>query len=227
MFRKPTGTSLETPSVPRKSISPSAFKTASLISIPRDVATAPSVTPAQATSASRSMSPEQASWPVPPVAGCSPAVTRALCVSILQLTSSPRRACARSVTRAALGCSRYCSFNGAWIERNSSVFKIIVLSKLIMTPAAGGSAVGRSPRPGHADLGTWQQEKLASRLALLEMPMSLRGLRQWKRLTERDSQASFNHPLLQLIASRRPPLGWIRRHPKTAHAQGTLIELVG
>ena len=42
------------------------------------VATAFSVTPAQATSASSSMSPEQALMPLPPVAGCSPASTSAL-----------------------------------------------------------------------------------------------------------------------------------------------------
>ena len=41
------------------------------------VATAFNVTPAQATSASSSMSPEQACNPLPPVAGCSPASTSA------------------------------------------------------------------------------------------------------------------------------------------------------
>ena len=51
---------------------------------PMAVATALSVTPAQATSASSSMSPEQASRPLPPVAGCRPAVTSARPVSTLQ-----------------------------------------------------------------------------------------------------------------------------------------------
>ena len=48
------------------------------------VETAFSVTPAQATSASSSMSPEQSSSPEPPVAGCSPATASARPVSTLQ-----------------------------------------------------------------------------------------------------------------------------------------------
>ena len=48
------------------------------------VATAFNVTPAQATSASSSMSPEQSSSPEPPVAGCSPATASARPVSTLQ-----------------------------------------------------------------------------------------------------------------------------------------------
>ncbi len=77
MSLKPTGASRSTPSVPRKSRSPSARTCAEVSSTPIAVATALSVTPAQATSASSSMSPEQASRPLPPVAGCSPAVTSA------------------------------------------------------------------------------------------------------------------------------------------------------
>ena len=52
------------------------------------------------------MSPEHAACPVPPVAGCSPAVTSALPVSTLQLTPSPILPCARSVINAAFGVSR-------------------------------------------------------------------------------------------------------------------------
>ena len=48
------------------------------------VETAFSVTPAQATSASSSMSPEQSSMPEPPVAGCRPATASARPVSTLQ-----------------------------------------------------------------------------------------------------------------------------------------------
>ena len=48
------------------------------------VATAFKVTPAQATSASSSMSPEQSSSPDPPVAGCRPATASARPVSTLQ-----------------------------------------------------------------------------------------------------------------------------------------------
>ena len=53
------------------------FGLAPLTRISIDVATERRVTPAQATSAWRSMSPEQASAPLPPVAGCSPAATSA------------------------------------------------------------------------------------------------------------------------------------------------------
>ena len=55
------------------------------------VATAFRVTPAQATSACSSMSPEQAEKPSPPVAGCRPASTSALPVSTLQVRPSPER----------------------------------------------------------------------------------------------------------------------------------------
>ena len=68
----PTGACLSTPSVPRKSRSPSALTWPERIAIPSAVATAFSVTPAQATSASSSMSPEQSSSPLPPVGGMQP-----------------------------------------------------------------------------------------------------------------------------------------------------------
>ena len=66
---KPTGASRSTPSVPRKSRSPSARTGPERTSMPSEVDTARRVTPAQATSASSSMSPEQSSEPSPPVAG--------------------------------------------------------------------------------------------------------------------------------------------------------------
>ena len=53
------------------------------------MATAFSVTPAQATSACSSMSPEQACSPLPPPEGCSPASTSALPVSTEQAISAP------------------------------------------------------------------------------------------------------------------------------------------
>ena len=56
---------------------------------PSDVATALSVTPAQATSACSSMSPEQMLTADPPVAGCRPALTSACPVSTEQVTPSP------------------------------------------------------------------------------------------------------------------------------------------
>src|SRR5262249_11147588 len=68
MAAKPTGASLATPSVPRKSRSPSAATLADFSGTSSAVATAFSVTPAQATSASSSKSPEQNSTPQPPVA---------------------------------------------------------------------------------------------------------------------------------------------------------------
>jgi hypothetical protein len=58
---KPTGASFATPSVPRKSRSPSADTVPDFSGISMAVATAFSVTPAQATSASSSMSPPPAS----------------------------------------------------------------------------------------------------------------------------------------------------------------------
>ncbi len=70
------------------------------------VATADSVTPAQAASASSSMSPEQACTPLPPVAGCSPASTSALAVWTEQVMPSPIAPSARSVISAAAGASR-------------------------------------------------------------------------------------------------------------------------
>src|SRR5207244_4184274 len=83
IFWKPTGTSFDTPSVPRKSRSPSASIVASRTSIPSAVATAFRVTPAHAIRASSSISPEQALRLLPPVAACRPADTSALPVSIL------------------------------------------------------------------------------------------------------------------------------------------------
>ena len=77
------------------------------------MATAFSVTPAQATSASSSMSPEQAESPLPPVAGCRPASTSALPVSTRQVMPSPSDPLAFSVITAESGRSRYCCFSGA------------------------------------------------------------------------------------------------------------------
>jgi len=85
------------------------------------VATAFSVTPAQATSASSSMSPEQSDSPSPPVAGCSPASAMARPVSTLQvMVSSPSRPAARSVITALPGSSRYRDFSGACVALSSS-----------------------------------------------------------------------------------------------------------
>src|SRR5687768_356481 len=138
MSRKPTGASFATPRVPRKSRSPSAKTCASLSSIPSAVATALSVTPAQATSASSSMSPEQACCPLPPLAGCSPASTSARAVSTRQAMPSPRRPCARSVTTAAPGSLRYWSFSGACSARSSSAFIDHLLCRQVVDAAEAG-----------------------------------------------------------------------------------------
>ena len=68
------------------------------------VATDFSVTPAQATSASSSMSPEHSSSPEPPVAGCRPATASARPVSTLQaMPSLSIEPLAFSVITAAVG----------------------------------------------------------------------------------------------------------------------------
>src|SRR2546423_11541726 len=105
------------------------------------VATAPSVTPAQATSASSSMSPEHAERPLPPVAGCNPAAVSALPVWTLQVMPSPSVPSALSVMTAASGVSRYLAFSGACSSLSSSVF---------MRKSYGVvAAVDAQIRPGH------------------------------------------------------------------------------
>ena len=70
----------------------------------KSVATDFSVTPAQATSASSSMSPEHSSSPEPPVAGCKPATANARPVSTLQaMPSFSIEPLALSVIIAAFG----------------------------------------------------------------------------------------------------------------------------
>ncbi len=110
MSWKPTGTAFDTPRVPRKSRSPSARSVAPRSSMACAVATALSVTPAHPTSAWSSTSPEQALRPLPAVAGCSPATTSTLPVSIEQLMPSPSFPPAFNVTSAVAGVSRLVSF---------------------------------------------------------------------------------------------------------------------
>src|SRR6266403_89269 len=82
--KQPTPTGWAVQCVPRKSRSPSASTVAAPSLNSSAVTTAFSVTPAQATSASSSMSPEHSSSPEPPVAGCRPAMASARPVSTLQ-----------------------------------------------------------------------------------------------------------------------------------------------
>src|SRR5260221_8372573 len=118
---KPTGASFETASVPRKSMSPSARTSPARTFSAMAFATAPSVTPAQPTSAWSSMSPEHASWPEPPVAGCRPATVGDGLVSTMAVTESvSSRARALRISCAALGSSLYFAFSGAWRARSSS-----------------------------------------------------------------------------------------------------------
>src|SRR5688572_20427043 len=121
MALKPTGASFATPSVPRKSRSPSACTLPLFTLTPMAVATAPSVTPAHATSASSSMSPEHALRPLPPLAGCSPAAMSALPVCTLHVMPSPSVPSALSVITAASGVSRYFVFSGACSSLSCSV----------------------------------------------------------------------------------------------------------
>ena len=72
-----------TPSVPRRSTSPSAQTDAERSGISSNAAAAFTETPAQATSASSSMSPAQSSKPEPPALGCIPAIARPRPVSTL------------------------------------------------------------------------------------------------------------------------------------------------
>ena len=83
-----------------------------LIGTPMAVATAFSVTPAQATSASSSMSPEQSSAPEPPVAGCSRHRQRTARFHLAGDRPVVDGSCALSV-RAAPGSDLYFSFSGA------------------------------------------------------------------------------------------------------------------
>jgi hypothetical protein len=72
--------------------------------MPSEVATARRVTPAQATRASSSMSPEHSWVPSPPAAGCSPASASAPAVRTEQAMPEPSRLpSARSVTSAVSG----------------------------------------------------------------------------------------------------------------------------
>src|SRR5215218_4663648 len=152
MSRKPTGAPLSTPSVPRKSRSPSALTVPWRSGISSAVATAFSVTPAQATSASSSMSPEHSSAPEPPVAGCSPATASARPVSTLQaMCWSSSVPWALSVMTAAKGSDRYWSLSGAWRVRSAaaSIFLPFTFNRLTTTArrlrghAAGGGLEGR------------------------------------------------------------------------------------
>src|SRR5919204_357080 len=117
---EPTGASLLTPSVPRKSRLPSALTVPPWTGISSEVATARRVTPAQATSACSSMSPEHRSDPSPPEAGCRPAAATAAPVRTEQLMPSSSVPVACSVTSAALASARYRSFSGACRLRSSA-----------------------------------------------------------------------------------------------------------
>ena len=94
------------------------------------VATAFRVTPAQATSASSSMSPEQSSMPEPPVAGCRPATASARPVSTLQaMLVSSSEPFAFKVMNAALASLLYFSLIGACIARKPAASIVILLAK--------------------------------------------------------------------------------------------------
>src|SRR5829696_10354153 len=149
MARKPTGASLSTPSVPRKSRSPSAFTMPWRRSISRAVATALRVTPAQATRASSSMSPEHSSAPEPPVAGWSPATASARPVSTLQaMCWSSSVPCALRVITAASGCERYRSLSGAWRVRRAAASISFLSQSISCHPGTTAALLASPPQRG-------------------------------------------------------------------------------
>src|SRR5450759_1944916 len=90
------------------------------MSIPSAVAILRKVSPVQAIQTSRSMSPEQASPPSPPVAGCSPARTGPAQVAAVQVmpgSSNPNPALACRGVSALVGSSRYRCLRGACVSR--------------------------------------------------------------------------------------------------------------
>jgi hypothetical protein len=102
----------------------------SFISTSIAVATELKVTPAQATNASRSKSPEQAKCPLPPEAGCNPASINALPVYTLHEMPSPILPWAFKITVADSGSFRYFVFNGACMSLKSSDFISLFISCL-------------------------------------------------------------------------------------------------
>src|ERR1700738_873642 len=109
MSERPTGASRSTPSVPRASQWPSAITRPPRSFTSIAVATAVIVTPTQATSASSSMSAEQARLPSPPVAGCRPALVSPTQERTRQaMRSRSSIASARAGVFAVSGRSRYC-----------------------------------------------------------------------------------------------------------------------
>src|SRR3954470_5580129 len=145
----PTGACLSTPSVPRKSRSPSTCTVPPRSSTPIDVATARRVTPAHAASACSNMSPEQSSVPSPPLAGCRPATARARPVSTEQLMPSAREPSARSVMTAAFGSSRYRSLIGACTARSSSRFMASTVRAVLLQTLGGAVEVVIAARVQH------------------------------------------------------------------------------
>src|SRR5436305_9018378 len=150
------------------------------------VATAPSVTPAQATSASSSMSPEHAERPLPPVAGCNPAAVSALPVCTRHVMSSPSVPSAFSVMTAASGVSRYFAFSGACSSLSSSVF---------MRKSYGVvAAVDAQIRAGHEtrSVGGKEESRLRDLLGLAKPVQQVLGTEHFARLLHR---AEAQHPL--------------------------------
>src|SRR5271156_2019677 len=120
MFSNPTGTSLEIPSVPRRSKSPSTVTSIRSVGMLIAAATIWQVICAQAASAPSSKSPEQAPAPAPPTPLCASAWWIARPISTEQAIGAPVCApFARIVIREALGSARYCSFSGFCKDRRS------------------------------------------------------------------------------------------------------------
>src|SRR5579875_3063739 len=122
--------------------------------MPIAVATAHSVTPAQATSASSSMSAEQAKLPSPPAAGCRPASPPPRARTRQAMRPGSSTPSARAGMRALSGRSRYCLFSGACSARSSFAsivlipFRNEVVVKVLIWGGGGAGAGAHRARTG-------------------------------------------------------------------------------
>ncbi len=134
----PTATSLASPSVPRKSPSPSATTCARPKADAHRRRDDVDVTPAQATSDSSSRSPEQASVPLPPAFSCRPASYCANPVSMRTEGSFPQQ---RS-TGAERVLRGFGMFLVAGLDGGLALAQFIGIHRDILTAARPGSRCG-------------------------------------------------------------------------------------
>jgi hypothetical protein len=125
---KTDGHILETPSVPRKSRSPSARIVASRNEMPRAVATARNVTPAHPTSASSNMSAEHALLPIATGRRMKTGFNARFSGFDFARHVFADSSLGLSVTNAVSGRSRYCAFSGACNDFSSSAVIIFIFT---------------------------------------------------------------------------------------------------